>query len=138
RTFDDVGEAIEPLQPGADALEGVGHERASPGTADLLRGDEVRILEQPDVLLHSSQRHAEGLGELADRRAARAEPFEHGAAGWVSEGCEGAVDGRRMLNHWVQYCRSSAAGAPHPPRTSRTDPSRAMDLVATPDHYQQS
>ncbi len=34
------------------ALEGIGHECASAGTADLLRGDEVRLLEQPDVLLH--------------------------------------------------------------------------------------
>ena len=61
--------------------------------------DELRLLEQPDVLLHPGQRHAEGLGELADRRAAGAEPFEDGAAGRVGEGREGAVDGRRILNH---------------------------------------
>ena len=57
------------------------------------------VLEQPDVLLHSGQRHAEGLGQLADRRAAGAEPFEDGAAGRVGEGCKSAVDGRRILNH---------------------------------------
>ena len=68
-------------------------------TADLLRRDELRLLEQPDVLLHTGQRHAEGLGELADRRAAGAEPFEDGAAGRVGEGCEGVVDGRLILNH---------------------------------------
>ena len=54
--------------------------------------DELRLLEQPDVLLHPGQRHAEGLGELADRRAAGAEPFEHGAPGRVGEGRERAVD----------------------------------------------
>jgi hypothetical protein len=43
-------EAVEPLQPGADALEGVGHEGASADSADLLRCDELRFLEQPDVL----------------------------------------------------------------------------------------
>ena len=61
--------------------------------------DELRLLEQLDVLLHSGQRHAEGLGELADRRAAGAEPFEDGAAGGVGEGCERAVDARWILNH---------------------------------------
>ena len=36
RAFDDLREAVEPLQPRADALEGVGHERARAGAADLL------------------------------------------------------------------------------------------------------
>ena len=31
-----------------------------------------------DLRIRAGQRHTEGLGELADRRAARAEPFEHG------------------------------------------------------------
>src|SRR5213595_494294 len=94
RSFDDLREAVEPLQPRADALEGVGHEHARADTADLLRRDELRLLEQPDMLLHSGQRHAEGLGEFADRRAAGTESFEDGAAGRVGEGCESAVDGR--------------------------------------------
>ncbi len=51
-----------------------------------------RLLEQPDVLLHPRQRHAEGLGELADRRPAGTEPFEDGAAGRVGEGREREVD----------------------------------------------
>src|SRR5213075_3515691 len=106
RAFDDLGEAVEPLQPRADALESVGREHAPADTADLLRRHELRLLEQPDVLLHPGQRHAEGLGELADRRAAGAEPLEDGAAGRVGEGCEGEVDGRWILNHQVQYCRS--------------------------------
>src|SRR5438477_522220 len=105
RAFDDLREAVEPLQPRADALEGVGHERAAADTADLLRRDELRLLEQPDVLLHSGQRHAEGLGELADRRAAGTEPFEDGPASRVGEGCKGGVDGRRNLNHSVHYSR---------------------------------
>jgi hypothetical protein len=60
--------------------------------------DELRLLEQPHVLRHAGQRHAEGLGELADGRAAGTEPFEDGAASRVAEGCEGAVDGG-ILNH---------------------------------------
>ena len=99
RPFDDLREAVEPLQPRADALECVGHEHAAADTTDLLRRDELRLLEQPHVLPHSGQRHAEGLGELADRRAAGAEPFEDGAAVRVGEGCERAVDGRLILNH---------------------------------------
>jgi hypothetical protein len=46
------------------------------------------------VLLHPGQRHAEGLGKLADRRPAGTEPFEDGAAGRVGEGCESEVDAR--------------------------------------------
>src|SRR5437762_3900306 len=107
RPFDDLREAVEPLQPRADALEGVGHEHAPADTADLLRRDELRLLEQPDVLLHARQRHAEGLGELADRRAAGAEPFEDGAAGRVGESCKSEVDARRILNHWVHYTGSA-------------------------------
>src|SRR5215210_5099439 len=109
RAFDDLGEAVEPLQPGADALESVGREHAPADTADLLRRHELRLLEQPDVLLHPGQRHAEGLGELADRRAAGTEPFDDRAAGRVGEGCESAVDGRWILNHKVHYSRFGAA-----------------------------
>src|SRR5204863_9951089 len=99
RPFDDLREAVESLQPRADALEGVGHEHAPADTADLLSRDELRLLEQPDVLLHPRQRHSEGLGELADRRAAGAEPFEDGAARRVGEGGESAVDTSLILNH---------------------------------------
>src|SRR5437899_11492048 len=99
RAFDDLREAVEPLQPRADALEGVGRKHAPADTADLLRRHELRLLEQPDVLLHPGQRDAEGLGELADRRAAGTEPFEDGAAGRVGESCKGVVDGRGILNH---------------------------------------
>ena len=49
-------------------------------TADLLRRHELRLLEQLDVLL-PGKRHAEWLGELANRRAARTEPFGGRAAG---------------------------------------------------------
>src|SRR5207253_9893393 len=99
RAFDDLREAIEPLQPRADALKGVGRKHAPANTADLLRCHELRLLEEPNVLLHPGQRHAEGLGELADRRPAGTEPFEDGAAGGVGEGCESPGDGRRILNH---------------------------------------
>ena len=74
-------------------------EHAPPGPADFFRRHQLRILEQPDVLLHPGQRHAERLGELADRRAAGAEPLEDGSAGRVGERCEGAVDGSGILNH---------------------------------------
>ena len=49
-------EAVEPLQPRADALEGIGHECASAGTADLLRGDEVRFLEESSAPLSDRDR----------------------------------------------------------------------------------
>jgi hypothetical protein len=81
------------------SCEGIRHEHAPADAPDLLRRHELRFLEQPDVLLHPGQRHAEGLGELADRRASGTEPFEHGATSGVGQGCEGAVDGEWILNH---------------------------------------
>src|SRR3954471_15050148 len=108
RSLDDLREAVEPLQPRADALESVGNEHAPADTAHLLRRDQLRLLEQPDVLLHPRQGHAEGLGELADRRAAGAQPFEDGATGRVGEGRESAVDGHEILNHPVHYNESRA------------------------------
>src|SRR4030095_8222270 len=54
--FDDLGEAVEPLQPGADALEGIGPEHAPADTADLLRRDELRLLEPPAALRAPGQR----------------------------------------------------------------------------------
>src|SRR6185437_1311129 len=94
--------------------EGVRRERARAHPADLLRRHELGILEQPDVLLHPGQRHAEGLGKLADRRTAGTEPLEDCAAGRVGESCEGAVDGRWILNHSVQYSQTWRCDANRP------------------------
>ena len=118
RSCDNLREAVQPLQPRTDALEGIGHECASAGAADLLRRDELRLLEQPDVLLHPGQRHAEGLGQLADRRATGTEPFDDGAAGRVHQGLEGTIDGSGILNHQVHYNGCSQCGA-RPPRHAR-------------------
>jgi class 3 adenylate cyclase len=57
------------------------------------------------VLLHPRQRHAEGLGELADCRGTGAESFENGPPRRVGEGRKGAVDGCGILNHWVHFSR---------------------------------
>src|SRR5207248_10426089 len=103
RSFHDLREAVEPLQPRADALERVGREHAPAYAADLLRRHELRLLEQPDVLLHPGERHAEGLGELADRRAPGAQPFEGGAAGRVGGGCKSGVDGPLVMEHSVHW-----------------------------------
>ena len=65
--MDNLPEAVEPLQPRTDALEGIGHECASAGTADLLRGDEVRLLEQPDEHVEADRRW-----EHVDERVAAA------------------------------------------------------------------
>src|ERR1019366_9255363 len=77
-----------------------------PRPTHLLGGDELGLLEDPDVLLHPGQRHAEWLGELADRGAAAAEALEDQPSGGIGEGGKRPVDWG-ILNHRVQYCRAS-------------------------------
>src|SRR4051794_13321435 len=56
------------LNPGGFFLQPPQAERAGPHAPDLLRGDEPRVLQHADVLLHARRRHVELLGQVGDRR----------------------------------------------------------------------
>src|SRR5262249_31030530 len=85
-------------------------ERAVPHAPDLLRGDEPRLFQDADVLLHSRERHVKLLGKIRDRRVCASELLKNAASRGVGEcGERGIEGGVGMLNHVVQYTRGPAA-----------------------------
>src|SRR5262249_37714033 len=59
-------ELAVPLDPGCLFLQPAHAELAGPHASDLHRGDEPRLLQDADVLLHARQSHVEFLGKLGD------------------------------------------------------------------------
>src|SRR5215470_6707313 len=61
-----VPELVVPLDPGRLFLQSAPAELAGPHAPHLLRGDEPRLLQDADMLLHAREGHAELLGKLRD------------------------------------------------------------------------
>src|SRR5262245_39607532 len=102
-----VPELTVPLEPRRPFLQSVRAELAGPHAPDLLRGDEPRLLQDADVLLHARQRHVELQGKVRDRSVGTPELLQHAASGGVRERGEGGIEvGSRILNHTVQYIRT--------------------------------
>src|SRR5215510_11322035 len=68
-----VPQLAEPLDPCRFCLQCAHAELARPHAPDLLRGDEPRLLQDTDVLLHPREGHVELHGELGDRRVCASE-----------------------------------------------------------------
>src|SRR3954447_4175825 len=80
------------LHPVLDVVEAPRAHAAVPGSPHLLAGHELGVLEHADVLLDSREGDAERLSQLADARAAAAEPLEDAPASRVGERGEGPVE----------------------------------------------
>src|SRR5262245_52934598 len=103
-------EMVVSLDPRCRFLQSTHAERAGPHAPDLLRGDEARLFQDADVLLHSRERHVKLLGQIRDRRVCTAELLENAASRGVGECGEGGVEGGvGILNHVVQYTRGPTA-----------------------------
>src|SRR5262245_37791602 len=99
-----VPELAVPLDPGRLQLQSALAEPAGPHAPDLLRGDEPRLLQDTDVLLHAREGHVELHGQVRDRRVGATELFQDAAPGGVRERGERGIEaGLLILNHWVQY-----------------------------------
>src|SRR5262245_65722362 len=61
-------ELAVPLDPCRLFLQSAQAELAGPHAPDLLRGDEPRLLQDADMLLHAREGHVELLGKVRDRR----------------------------------------------------------------------
>src|SRR5678810_1145152 len=61
-----VPELAVPLEPCRLFLQTAQAELAGPHAPDLLRGDEPRLLQDADMLLHAREGHAEFLGKVCD------------------------------------------------------------------------
>ena len=110
--FDDLVQLAEPLvpelvvvvDPRRHLVEPARADAAVTHPADLLRGDEPRVLEDADVLPHAGEGHVELLGEIRDRGLAATQLLQHAATGAVRQRSERGVEmSGRILNHMVQY-----------------------------------
>src|SRR5678816_2138352 len=72
-----VPELAVPLDPCRLFFQSAQAELAGPHAPDLLRGDEPRLLQDTDVLLHAREGHVELVGKVRDRRVSPPELLEH-------------------------------------------------------------
>src|SRR4030095_7354022 len=97
-------ELAVPLDPCRLFLQSAQAELAGPHAPDLLRGDEPRLLQDADMLLHAREGHVELLGKVRDRRVCTSELLQNAASGDVRERGERGIEaGPGILNHVVQY-----------------------------------
>src|SRR4051794_6823286 len=61
-------ELLELLDPCGRLFQSSRANPAGPYTPDLLRDDEPRLLQDPDMLFHAREGHVEPLGQVCDRR----------------------------------------------------------------------
>src|SRR6202035_3345788 len=115
-------ELAVPLDPCRLFLQPAQAELAGPHAPDLLRGDEPRLLQDADMLLHAREGHVRLLGKVGDRSVCTPELLQNAASGGVRERGERGIEaGPGILNHWVQYvtrgmaaCKGSRARAALP------------------------
>src|ERR1700722_6034088 len=99
-----VPELAVPLDPCRLFLQPAQAELAGPHAPDLLRGDEPRLLQDADMLLHAREGHVELLGKVRDRSVCAPELLQNAASGGVRERGERGIEaGPGILNHVVQY-----------------------------------
>src|SRR5215218_8524624 len=99
-----VPELAVPLDPCRLFLQPAQAELAGPHAPDLLRGDEPRLLQDADMLLHAREGHVELLGKVRDRSVCTPELLQNAASGGVRERGERGVEAcPKILNHMVQY-----------------------------------
>ena len=103
-----IPEFLVALQPRERGLERTALELTAHHAAGLAPHDEPGIFQNTEMLDESRQRHAERLGQLADRAVAVPELGEHGTPGGIGERAEDRVEPlARIVNHTVKYTRAS-------------------------------
>src|SRR5689334_2720826 len=105
-----VPELVIPLDPRCHFFQSARADPAGAYAADFFRGDEPRLLEEADVLLHAREGHVELLGQVRDRRFRATQLLENTATGDVRQRGERGVEvGVLILNHMVQYLTQASA-----------------------------
>src|SRR6185503_17162217 len=87
-----VPELAVPLDPCRLFLQSAQAELAGPHAPDLLRGDEPRLLQDANVLLHARQGHVELLGKVRDRSVCTPELLQNAASGDVRKRGERSIE----------------------------------------------
>src|SRR5207342_2964920 len=99
-----VPDLAVPLDPCRLFLQSAQAELAGPHAPDLLSGDEPRLLQDADMLLHAREGHVEPLGKVRDGSVRTPELLQNAASGGVRERGERRIEvGLGILNHVVQY-----------------------------------
>src|SRR3984957_894358 len=99
-----VPELAVSLDPCSFLLQPARAELAGAHAPDLLCGDEPRLLQDADMLLHAREGHAEFLGKVRDRSICTPELLQNAASSGVGERGERDIEaGLGILNHVVQY-----------------------------------
>src|SRR5664279_4988753 len=94
-----VPELAVPLDPFHLFLQPAQAELAGPHASDFLRGDQPRLLQDADMLLHARERHVELQGEVRDRSVRTPELLQNAASGGVRKrGKRGIQAGLIRLN----------------------------------------
>src|SRR5215510_7673718 len=123
-----------PLEPRRLFLQSARTQLAGPHAPDLLRGDEPRLLQNADVLLHARERHVELLGKVRDRSVGSSELLQNATPRGVRERGERSIKSRRhILNHTVQYnagLRGMQGVARPPSRAPPLAPARLIGALA--------
>src|SRR5512134_832406 len=97
-----IPELAVPLDPCRLFIQSAPAESAGPHAPDLLRGDELGLLQDADVLPHAREGHVERLGQVRDRSVGTSELLENAASRGVRERGEGTIESvDRILNHSV-------------------------------------
>src|SRR5262245_36549272 len=87
-----VPEPAMPLEPCRLLLQSARAELAGPHAPDFLRGDEPRLLQDADVLLHAREGHVELLGKVRDRSVGASELLETAPSGGIRERGERLIE----------------------------------------------
>src|SRR3954471_22842161 len=99
-----IPELAVPLDPCGLFIQSAQAEPAGPHAPDLCRGDEPRLLQDADVLLHAREGHVELVGKVRDRSVGTPELLQNAAPGGIRKRGERGIEaGWRILNHMVQY-----------------------------------
>src|SRR3984885_11081692 len=116
-------ELAVPLDPCRFFLQPAQAELAGPHAPDLLRGDEPRLLQDADMLLHAREGHVKLLGKVRDRSVRTPAIVQTAAAGGVRERGERGIEaGLVILNHVVQYLPQGLAACKERPGALRRRP----------------
>jgi hypothetical protein len=112
-----VPEFLVALQPLEGAFQRTALQLTAHHAACLSPLDEPRIMQNPEMLDESRQRHAEWLGQLTHRALAVPELREDGTPSGIGERAEDGVQPvGRIVNHKVKYvCESGSCQAMPPP-----------------------
>src|SRR5262245_24372386 len=106
-----VPELVIPLDPRRHFFQSARADPAGAYAADFFRGDEPRLLEEANVLLHAREGHVELHGQVRDRRFRATQLLEDAPTGDVRQRGERGIEvGIRILNHTVQYLTTDFRG----------------------------